>query len=103
MEKFIKRYVLKFFSKVQDIWYIVQNDIDDVLKYKQVWKLTYGLSTSEEAMQTLIEVGEEKEEDIEQYIIEGGIDMNIETQAPVVGEQKIEQSAPNTQVLSDSP
>lgn len=107
MEKSIKRYTRRFVPKYR-AFNILQNNIEDVVqKSKQVWKLTYGLSTSEEVVQTPIEVGKEKEEekgeDIEQDIVEGGMEMNIDTQAPVIDEKQIEKSVSDTQVLSASP
>ena len=55
-----------------------------------MWKITYGLSTSKEANQTPIEVGEDEEDDNEQGKVEGGTNMNIDNQALAKEEQKIE-------------
>ena len=44
-----------------------------MVKSKQILKMTYGQSTSKEAMKIPIEVGQEKEEeDTKQDIVEGG-------------------------------
>ena len=45
----------------------------------------------------------EKEEGTEQDIVEEGIDMNIDTHAPVEDEQSTEQSVPDTLVPSANP
>lgn len=82
---------------------ILQNNIEDVQKSKQMWKITYGLSTSREVEQTPIEVGEDKEDDIEQGIVEGSTYMDIETQALVEEEKQTKQSVQDEQLLSDSP
>lgn len=90
MTKAIKRYVAIFVSKYR-AFNILQNSIEDVIqKSKQMWKITYRLLTSREVEKTPIEVGEDEEEDTEHDTIEGGTNMNIDTQAPATKEKQIE-------------
>ena len=77
MSKAIQKYVVRFVPKYRE-FIISQNNIKDiVLKSKQMWKITYGLSTSGEAKKTPIEVGEDEENEKEKDTVEGGAYMSI--------------------------
>lgn len=103
LSKAIKKYAIIFVPKYR-AFHILQNNIEDVVqKSKQMWKITYGFSTTKEVDQVPIEVGEDEEDDNEQGIVEGGNDMNIDNQTLAEEEQQLEQSVQDTLVSSVSP
>ena len=82
ISKSIKKYVVIFVPKYKE-FIILQNNIEDIVqKSKQMWKVTYGLSTSREPDQTPIKVAEDEKDDTEQGIVEEGTNMNIDDQTP---------------------
>ena len=96
MSKAITKYVVRFVQKYRE-FNILQTNIEDVVyKSKQMWKITYGLTTTREVKQTPIDVGEDEEDDNEQGTFEGGTNMNIDAQAPDEDKQQIEQSVQDT-------
>lgn len=71
----MKKYAIRFVPKYR-AFSILQNNIEDVVKKSTyMWKVTYGLATVKEDVKEPIEVKYDEEDDNNDNIVEGGIQM----------------------------
>ena len=94
--KDIKKYVVRFVPKYR-AFSILQNNIEDVVKKStQMWKVTYGLTTTKEGEKEPIEVKDDEEDDKNESIVEGGEKITIDDKEATEEEKQEEQSVQDT-------
>lgn len=89
--KAMKKYIVRFVPKYKALK-ILQNNVEDVVKKStQTWKVTYGLTTLKEGKKEPIEVKDDEEDNKNDDIVGGWIEMNIDYKAIVDLEQQEEE------------
>lgn len=103
--KDVNKYVVRFVPKYR-VFRILQNNMQNNIEYvvkksTQMWKVTYGLTTTKEGEEEPIEVKDDEEHDDKEKIVRGEIKMEVDDEETSKPEHPKEQGVQehNRQVL----